>query len=367
MSSVEGSTSRESSTVRNNSFSFDFECFEELSTEQDLGTQLSDKTFDKRKKVKCRICDCTLFDNSKTAHLKSLKHKKNSGAHDLSAASEISLYVSKFKDLSYCKDNRVRIDNELASIKSPGQKNTQEYLQNQSSIKDKTIYCYSCECEVSNTNHAKQVHFNSEKHKKNSGQSYRKRSEKFDREVAVAEIKLAGFIVYTRNSFLFSREFIPSLKNTFTDSQILNRVQLSNTKVTAVVVNVIAPAQKKRLTEILQPTKFSVLIDESTDITVNSSLCIVVRYPDPERQRVCESLWDLVPVYDLNDVTITATVENLFDKMMATFDNAQIARENIICFCSDTANVMMGEGDKSVFARLKYVLTNLTTLSKMYQ
>ena len=55
-------------------------------------------------------------------------------------------------------------------------------------------------------------------------------------------------------------------------------------------MNVIAPTQKERLTNILNKTKFSVSIDESTNITNKQSMCIVVRYFNEEIGRVHDSL-----------------------------------------------------------------------------
>ena len=94
------------------------------------------------------------------------------------------------------------------------------------------------------------------------------------------------------------------------------------------------------MTDILKNHKFSILIDESTDITVHQSVCILVRYWDDERG-VHDSLWDLVPIYD-SDENCKADSEAIFNKVITTFEKADVPISNIFAFCSDTCNLMMG-------------------------
>ena len=104
----------------------------------------------------------------------------------------------------------------------------------------------------------------------------------------------------------------------------------------------IAPAHKQRLAGILKNVQFSISIDESTDITVHSSICILVRYPDEERKKECDPLCDIVAAYrkGLEDGKVDA--QYIFDAVIKTFQEADIPSENITAFCSDTCNLMMG-------------------------
>jgi len=65
------------------------------------------------------------------------------------------------------------------------------------------------------------------------------------------------------------------LKNIFTDSKIadlsLNRRKCKN------VIQVIAKRENEEIISNLQ-SKFSILIDESTDITDSKNMCVLVRY-----------------------------------------------------------------------------------------
>lgn len=83
------------------------------------------------------------------------------------------------------------------------------------------------------------------------------------------------------------------------------------------------------------------MVDESTDNSEISYLCINVRYADSEKQKVVDTLWDVVSVYD-DDENSVADAETLFNKILTTFTEAEIDLNNIIAFTSDGANVMKG-------------------------
>lgn len=136
---------------------------------------------------------------------------------------------------------------------------------------------------------------------------------------------------------------------------------MSNTKATGIIINVLAPAHKRRMSGLLGINKFVVSIDEGTDITVDSFLCIVVRYVDVQRRKICSSLFDLAPIYDIDDLTRTPNAENLTKKVLETFREANIPYNNIIEFCSDTASVMVGSKN-SVATRLHELITHLIVI-----
>lgn len=92
-----------------------------------------------------------------------------------------------------------------------------------------------------------------------------------------AKIKLAGFLAEHHLAFNVTDHFVDLLKDCFPDSKILKDVQLKQTKATAVVKYVLGEAEKQDLTEKLKNSKFSILVDELTDISATKSMCILVR------------------------------------------------------------------------------------------
>ena len=154
-------------------------------------------------------------------------------------------------------------------------------------------------------------------------------------------------------SFLCTEVIISIFKKIFSDSKLLGKVTLSRHKITAIVKEVIAPAQKKRLAEILRNNQFSVMIDESTDISKYSFYCVVTRIADNDQKKIIDTLWDIVPAAKgPKSENKKSDADFVFNSVMNTFKEAEIPSESIIGFCSDTCNLMMGKCN-SVSTRLK--------------
>lgn len=88
------------------------------------------------------------------------------------------------------------------------------------------------------------------------------------------------------------------LKSCFPDSKIAADLAIKRSKCTETVKNVIGESQKEYLEHILKHEKFSVLADESTDISTSKTICILVRYYDKERKKNIACLWQLEPLHD---------------------------------------------------------------------
>ena len=82
----------------------------------------------------------------------------------------------------------------------------------------------------------------------------------------------------------------------FLDSQIAAKIAMKKTQMSYVIQDRIAYDEKLALTDICKKQKFSIIIDESTDICVNQILAIVVRYFDADKQDVVDALLDTVSV-----------------------------------------------------------------------
>ena len=104
-----------------------------------------------------------------------------------------------------------------------------------------------------------------------------------------------------------------------TDSDIVKDLKLCRWRTKRIVCDVIAPESKARLREILQSNKFSIIVDESTDITVNESLCVIVRYFDQDLKRFEEVCWDLIKVYKHEDSCCDA--EQTTDRIISSFED----------------------------------------------
>jgi hypothetical protein len=109
--------------------------------------------------------------------------------------------------------------------------------------------------------------------------------------------------------------------------------------------------EKLNLTKKLRETKFSILIDESTDVSTNKQLAIVVRYFDQNSGQVCSKFFELIQIVTATNPEANAEHLRVYEAVISTFKEREIPIKNIIGFASDGANVMMGEKN-SVSSRL---------------
>uniref|UniRef100_H3AA77 HAT C-terminal dimerisation domain-containing protein n=1 Tax=Latimeria chalumnae TaxID=7897 RepID=H3AA77_LATCH len=132
------------------------------------------------------------------------------------------------------------------------------------------------------------------------------------------------------------------LKDIFKDSNIAQNLSFGHTKATAISKNIIGSYYFEELSEILKRKKFSVLIDESTDIGNVKTLCIVVRCFDDNTKSA----------QNRDAAQEGATAEKLYEKMIKSFSDAGVYLANVFGFGSDGCNTMMGKNN-SVASRLQ--------------
>ncbi|XP_031358464.1 uncharacterized protein LOC116182101 [Photinus pyralis] len=107
---------------------------------------------------------------------------------------------------------------------------------------------------------------------------------------------------------------VPLMKNIFPDSRIAKEIQMARTKCTGVVKNVLGQCCFDELTEELRKTRFSFLIDESTDIGTVKNMCVCVRYFSLKLNRVTTRFFSLVQCFsskNADEANTGATAEAL--------------------------------------------------------
>ena len=127
-----------------------------------------------------------------------------------------------------------------------------------------------------------------------------------DTKAVIAEITLSALICDRDYSYNSINYLMPVLKNILLDSEILKNIKLYCKKAKYVVKHIIAPEHQARLSSILKKQKFSIIIDESTDISVDHSMAIVVKYEDENLLRIHETIWDIFKVYTEEDSLASA-------------------------------------------------------------
>lgn len=158
-----------------------------------------------------------------------------------------------------------------------------------------------------------------------------------NRKAQQFELRLSAFFAEHNVAFQVIDHLVPLLKEILPDSEILKNVTLGRQKCTNIIKNVLAPTLNEDLVKILRVTKFSILIDESTDITSNKTMCVVVRYVNPDNGEVATKLLELLK---LNPIDCSA--EELYKAFKGLLEKYDIPITNVIGMASDGASVMVG-------------------------
>ena len=173
------------------------------------------------------------------------------------------------------------------------------------------------------------------------------------RQVIKAEIQNAALICEHNLPFSLADHLILMEKSSFSDSKIADRISCSRTKATGIVKNVLGTQQQENLTNILKKNRFSLCIDESTDLSTTKLLSLVVR--------VCVD-FEVRDYFMALKKVIAAEAVTLYTAITDHFKDLEINyKHNLIGFAADGANNVTGQHN-SVAALLKKDCNNLVVL-----
>lgn len=128
---------------------------------------------------------------------------------------------------------------------------------------------------------------------------------------------------------------------------ILENVKLHRTKCMSLIKNVISLALFEDLLDDIRGAKYSLLIDESTDVSVTKHLCLCVKYFSRKEQTVQTAFLGIIPV-------VSTTGQSLFDAISNFLKVNNIDIHDCIGLGTDGANNVSGEAN-SVFSRFRDV------------
>ena len=111
---------------------------------------------------------------------------------------------------------------------------------------------------------------------------------------------------------------------------------------------------RNELEAVLRCTSFSIIIDESTDISIKKQLAIVVRFFCEKENKIKSQFFKLLEVAAGDATTLVSCITSLFEK-------EKIPLDNMIGYAPDTTNVMFGQ-HHSVVSLLKDRLPNLMVM-----
>lgn len=155
------------------------------------------------------------------------------------------------------------------------------------------------------------------------------------RQIYLAEITMVMFCI-THNLPFSIMDFLPDLLfQCCPDSKIASALQCARTKSTFITEKLGNKAIEKIISEIKE-NRFSLIIDETTDITSKKALVLVVRYIDKNTKVIKDRFLSFLEMIKTDANTIFETIKNFFDKH-------EIPLQNLIGLATDGATVMAGE------------------------
>lgn len=125
----------------------------------------------------------------------------------------------------------------------------------------------------------------------------------------------------------------------------LQSLSLGRTKSICLVRKVLGPFFEKSLCEDIAGMPFSLMIDESTDISTSKLLATSIRYFSISKQRVITTFLEVKEVERVD-------AQGLFEAVEETLKKWNLEPNNFVALSSDGASVMMGSHN-SVWALLK--------------
>jgi len=178
----------------------------------------------------------------------------------------------------------------------------------------------------------------------------------FEDRKKIAEIKFAALIVEKNIPFQMAESILSFFQDVGKDPEILKSMTMNRNKAPKVINKVLYAREQERLVEILQNNKFSIFIDETSDINNEKWMTFLVRYVEPQTLDVRTELLELIQL-DASD----CTAKKLFTTFRDEMCKKKIPFENILALSCDNASVMTGKYE-SFKTKLQKYCKNLITM-----
>lgn len=145
-------------------------------------------------------------------------------------------------------------------------------------------------------------------------------------------------------------------KNKFSDSKATTEMKLHRTKCTAIIQEVLAPHFKDSLRNDIGDNSYSLIIDESTDVSIRKYLGIVVKYFSSSRNEIVSTFLGLVELE-------SADAEGIVSALTAQLEAFKLDKSKLIGIGTDNASVMTGvNAGVHKILQERYALPNLVLI-----
>ncbi|CAI9725592.1 Hypothetical predicted protein [Octopus vulgaris] len=153
-------------------------------------------------------------------------------------------------------------------------------------------------------------------------------------KISMLETNLAMFIC-CHSSFNSCDHLIELCKNYMSDGDIISKVKLHRTKCVKIVKNVLAPYFDGDLISDIGDRKFSLLLDESNDISINKLSGIVIVYYSDTHKKVVHTYLSMVSLE-------TCDADGIVDALKIELVKKKLDTRNLLNIGTDNVRVMIG-------------------------
>ncbi|CAH1114777.1 unnamed protein product [Psylliodes chrysocephalus] len=169
------------------------------------------------------------------------------------------------------------------------------------------------------------------------------KTRQLNRNIQMGEMKLVMFIAEHNLSFQTLDHLTKLIGSVCPDSEIAKKLVCGRKKGTNMCLNRTGPFNLKQIVSNLQNSYYSLIIDETTDISTLKCLAVIARYF--WKNTVHDNFIGLIEVNQ-------STSEALFNAVTELLSEYKIPFKNMVGFAADNCSVMMGD-KTGVKARLQ--------------
>ncbi|KYN19413.1 hypothetical protein ALC57_08253 [Trachymyrmex cornetzi] len=148
----------------------------------------------------------------------------------------------------------------------------------------------------------------------------------FENRKKIAEIKFAALIAEENIPFKIAESILSFFQDLGEDPKVLKSMTMNRNKAPKVIKNVFCVREQERLVEKLKNNKFSIFVDETSDLTNDKWMTFLIRYVDP--QTLNANSFDKKELIHLDASDCSA--EKLFTNFRAEMWKKQIPFSNIL-------------------------------------
>lgn len=217
--------------------------------------------------------------------------------------------------------------------------------------------CKLCGTIIANRYATLKIHGLGKKHKQNEETVFGKSQQKIklpsvDEQLKnrEAEARLALYIA-CHTSINACDHLSNTCVKSFSDDSAAKNLHLKRTKCTNILKNVLGPHFVNDLRKDIGASPYSLIIDESTDISVLKYLGIIIIYYSKKQNRIIETFLDMPKIIECDAESLVAAIRATLQKLGLKF-------ENLHGLGTDNASVMVGINN-GVYAKLKEYVPNL--------